>query len=170
MGSEPHFSKSNIGSQDPVVQNLGINSLRQSLTIIGSDNGLAPGWHQTIIWSNAGILLIEPLGTTFSEIVIEIQTISLKKIHLKMSCAKCCAFRLGLNVLTLIMTLCIYKTVIKRNWQNTYHEKNSPPWFKYTVIMPYHTVHTYQDNTAKYLWPIGRWIQTRWDTPDNTAH
>ena len=25
------------------------------LTIIGSDNGLSPEWHQTIIWTNAGI-------------------------------------------------------------------------------------------------------------------
>ena len=33
--------------------------------IIGSDNGLAPGWRQAIIWTNAGILLNEPLGTNF---------------------------------------------------------------------------------------------------------
>ena len=39
------------------------------------------------------------LGTNFSEILIEIQTFSLKKIRLKMSSAKCCSFRLGLNVL-----------------------------------------------------------------------
>ena len=70
------------------------------LTIIGSDNGLSPERRQAIIWTNAGILLIGPLGTNFSEIVIEIQTFSLKKIRLKMSSAKCCSFRLGLNVLT----------------------------------------------------------------------
>ena len=33
------------------------------LTIIGSDNGLSPGRRQAIIWTNAGILLIEPLRT-----------------------------------------------------------------------------------------------------------
>ena len=38
------------------------------LTIIGSDNGLWPGWRQAIIWHNAGVLLIEPLGTNFIEI------------------------------------------------------------------------------------------------------
>ena len=38
------------------------------LTIIGSDNGLSPGRHQAIIWTTAGILLIGPLGTQFSEI------------------------------------------------------------------------------------------------------
>ena len=47
------------------------------LTIIGSDNGLSPGRRQAIIWTNAGILLIRPLGTNFSEISIEIQTFSL---------------------------------------------------------------------------------------------
>ena len=70
------------------------------LTIIGSDNGLSPERRQAIIWTNAGILLIGPLETNFSEILIEIQTFSLKKIHLKMSSAKCCSFHLGLNVLS----------------------------------------------------------------------
>ena len=55
------------------------------LTIIGSDNGLSPGRHQAIIWTNAEILLIRPLGTNFSEILIEIYAFSFKKIHLKMS-------------------------------------------------------------------------------------
>ena len=68
------------------------------LTIIGSDNGLSPERRQAIIWTNAGILLIGHLGTNFSEILVEIQTFSLKKIRLKMSSAKCCSFRLGLNV------------------------------------------------------------------------
>ena len=52
------------------------------LTIIGSDNGLSPGRRQTIIWTNAGILLIRPQGTNFNEILIEIHTFSFKKIHL----------------------------------------------------------------------------------------
>ena len=72
------------------------------LTIIGSDNGLSPERRQTIIWTNAGILLIGPLGTNFSEILIEILTFSLKKIRLKMLSVKCCSFRLGLNVLRCI--------------------------------------------------------------------
>ena len=49
------------------------------LTIIGSDNGLAPVRQQAIIWTNAGILLIGPLGTNVSEILIEIHAFSLKK-------------------------------------------------------------------------------------------
>ena len=43
-----------------------------NLTSIGSENGLSPSQRQAIIWTNAGILLIEPLGTNFSEILIEI--------------------------------------------------------------------------------------------------
>ena len=56
-----------------------------NLTIIGSDNGLLPGRRQAIIWPNAGILLIGPLGTNFSENLIEILTFSLTKMCLKMS-------------------------------------------------------------------------------------
>ena len=68
------------------------------LTIIGSDNGLFPGRRQAIIWSNVGKLLIGPLGTNFSESLIEIYTFSLKKMHLKMSSGKRPPFCLGLNV------------------------------------------------------------------------
>ena len=71
-----------------------------NLTIIGPDNGLSPGRRQAIIWTNAGILLIGPWGTNFSEILIGIQAFSFKEMHLKMSSAKWCQFCLGLNVLT----------------------------------------------------------------------
>ena len=54
-----------------------VNSLRPTvhicinkLTIIGSDDGLSPARHQAIIWTNAGISLIRPLVTNFSEILI----------------------------------------------------------------------------------------------------
>ena len=70
-----------------------------NLTIIGSDNGLSPGRRQAIIWTNAGILLIGPLGTNFSEISIEILIFSFKKMRLKVSSAKWRPFCLGLNVL-----------------------------------------------------------------------
>ena len=42
------------------------------LTIIGSDNGLSPGRRQAIIWTNAEILLIGPLVTNFSEILLKL--------------------------------------------------------------------------------------------------
>ena len=69
------------------------------LTIIASDNGLSPGRRQAIIWTSAGILLNGPLGTNFSEILIDFIAFSSKKMRLKVSSAKwrpCC---LGLNVL-----------------------------------------------------------------------
>ena len=43
------------------------------LTIIGSDNGLSPDQRQAIIWTIAEILIIRPLGTKFSEVLIGIQ-------------------------------------------------------------------------------------------------
>ena len=58
-------------------------------TIIGSDIDLLPGQHLAIIWTNAGILLIQTSGTNFSKIVIEIHLSSFKKMHLEMSSVKC---------------------------------------------------------------------------------
>ena len=83
------------------------NSLRPSdayicvgnLTTIGSENGLSPGRRQAIIWTNAEILLIGPLGTNFSEIQIGIQAFSYKKMNLNMSSEKWRPFCLGPNVL-----------------------------------------------------------------------
>ena len=71
------------------------------LTTIGSDNGLSPGRRQAIIRTNAGIVLIGPLRTNSSEILIEIYIFSFKKMHLKLSSAKRRPFCLGLNVLIL---------------------------------------------------------------------
>ena len=39
-----------------------------NITIDGPNNGLSPCRRQAIIWTNAGILLIEPLAANFSEI------------------------------------------------------------------------------------------------------
>ena len=69
------------------------------VTSIGSDDGLSPGRRQAIIWTNAGMLLIGPLGTNFSEISIKILAFSFAKIRLKVSSAKRRPFCLGLNVL-----------------------------------------------------------------------
>ena len=75
------------------------------LTSIASDNGLSPGQRQAIIWTNAGILLIGPLGTNFSEILSEIHTFSFKKMRLKMS-GKWRPFCLCLNVLSISILCC----------------------------------------------------------------
>ena len=69
-----------------------------NLTTICSDNGLLLGQRQAIIWTNAGIFLIGPLGTNFNEILIEIHIFSFKKIHFKMPSGKWQPFCLSLNV------------------------------------------------------------------------
>ena len=53
------------------------------LNIIGSDNGSSPDRRQAIIRSNAGIVSIGPLGTNFSEILIEIHNFHSRKCMLK---------------------------------------------------------------------------------------
>ena len=75
----------------------------QKLPLDGTlDNGLSPGRRLAIIWANAGVLLIGPLGTNFSEISVEIYTFSFKKMHwiLKMSSGKWRPFCFGLIVLS----------------------------------------------------------------------
>ena len=92
------------------------------LTIFGSDNGLSPGRHQAIIWANVGKLLIGPLRTNLSEILIGIQAFSFRKMHFKMSSAKWRPFCRGINVL--IQVLNINEMVQKRRYSlrsfNTY--------------------------------------------------
>ena len=67
--------------------------------VIGADDSLSPCQRQSIIWTNAGILLIGPLGTNFSEILIKIYTFSFKKMHFKMVSGKLPPPCLSLNVL-----------------------------------------------------------------------
>ena len=83
-----------------------------NLTVINLDNGLSHEQCQTIIWTNAGMLLTWNLGTNFSEILIEIYTFSFKRMHLKMSCAKCQPFCLVLIALK-------WNWIIQANWVNT---------------------------------------------------
>ena len=100
------------------------------LIIIGSDNGLLPGRHKAIIWTNAGILLIGPIGRNFNEILIKIHIFSFKKIHLKMSCQPQCVKHLRVSWITqgqshnwpscsdLTLKNRVKKTIINHN--NTY--------------------------------------------------
>ena len=69
------------------------------LTVIGSDNGLSPDRWQAIIWTNAGLLLIGPMGIKSSEFLIAIKAFLFKKMRLKMPSAKRRPFCLELNVL-----------------------------------------------------------------------
>ena len=78
------------------------------LTTIASDNGLSPGRRQAIIWTNDGILLIWPLGTNFSEILIEIHSFSFKKMNLKMSSGKMAAILSRPQCVKLVMNERLY--------------------------------------------------------------
>ena len=49
------------------------------LTIIGLDDSISTGRCQAIIWINAGVLLIGPLGTNFYEIWTEIHNLHSRK-------------------------------------------------------------------------------------------
>ena len=74
------------------------------LTIIGSDNGLtgAKPLSEPML---EYCYLIGPLGTNFSEILIEILTFSFKKMRLKVLSVKRQPFCLGLNVLRSLSVL-----------------------------------------------------------------
>ena len=73
------------------------------LNITGSDNALSPGRCPAIIWTNAGILFIGPLGTKFSEILIEIYTFPFKKNVLENVVCEMASICLGLNMLILVV-------------------------------------------------------------------
>ena len=99
IGSDNGIELTIIGSDNGIELTIIGSDNGIELTIIGSDNGLSPTRRQSIIWTNAGILLIWPLGTDFGAILIEIHICSFKEMHFKMSSAKCWPFCLDLNVL-----------------------------------------------------------------------
>ena len=83
---------------------------------LGSRQILSKLRRQAIIWTNAGILLIGPIGINFSGILFEIITFSVKKMCLKVSFAKWRPFCLCVNVLSgLHMTLLIHDDIMTWN-------------------------------------------------------
>ena len=62
------------------------------LTSISSDYGVSPGRRQAIIRTNAGILLIRPLETNFSEFLVEILIFSFKNLFESVVCEKAAIF------------------------------------------------------------------------------
>ena len=69
------------------------------ITNIGSDNGLSPGRRQAIIWTNVGILLIQTLGTNFSEI--------LREIHITWQLCCCGMCKICSNIINVIVKYAI---------------------------------------------------------------
>ena len=99
------------------VTHICISRCISKLTTIGSDNGLLPDRLQAIIWTNAGILLIRPLGTNFSEIIVEILTFSFTKMGLKVSSAKWQPFWPGIDELNELQRLAV-------DWQQWYQNSS----------------------------------------------
>ena len=106
-----------------------------NLPIIGSNNALSPGRRQAIIWTNAGISLIRTLGTNFSQFLNAIHALSFKRMHLKMSSAKWCLFRLGLNELRNKKLLYIIKLLTQYGIINSITLKclNPGPWAQFNI-------------------------------------
>ena len=61
---------------------------------------MTPGQRQAIIWTNAEVFLIGPLGTIFIEILIKIHIFSFKKYIYNVASEMAAVLCLGLNVLT----------------------------------------------------------------------
>ena len=132
------------------------------LTIIGSDNALSPVQRQAIIWTNAGILSIGPLGTNFSDILIKIDTFSFTKMHLKIMSGKWRPFCLSLNVLR-IMSNKSYKSTIlitKANKAKRKHEQFNRRWYGHklqlnltdpAIILPHVTEHGIQSRKPFFI-------------------
>ena len=97
-------------------------------TIIGSDNGLSPGRRQAIIWTNAGIFSIEPLGTNFNETLIKIFTFSSKKTYLKMPSGKWWPSCLGLNELIQLTHSSLVRYPCTREMGHHYFWLLLPTW------------------------------------------
>ena len=126
--SEPHLSAINelirllLNNSKLTLWGRVTHICVSKIIIIGSENGLSPGRRQAIIWTNAGILLIEPLGTNFSEILTEVHTFSFKKMHLEMLSAKWRLFGLGFN--ELIWSLLEKNGSVMRRFDCTYEVVN----------------------------------------------
>ena len=96
---------------------------------IGSDNGLSPIRRQAIIWTSAGLLSIGPLGTSFSQIRIQIQNFSFTNVHLQISSAKWRPFCPGGDE-AIVDCLCASEAILKDMgkiiWYQTTWKHNKP--------------------------------------------
>ena len=100
---------------------------------------------QVIIWTNAEMLLLWPLGTKLNEILIEMHTFSLKKMYLRRSPAKWRPFCLGLNVLTIVtldtysLLHALYSVIFLQNQTGVFHQVQIY-WTSWTWWMIYCTI------------------------------
>ena len=126
--------------------------------IIGSDNGLSPVRRQNIIWTNAGILLTGPWETNFSELLIGIQTLSFKKLHLNMSSAKWRLFCLGHNILRRMANCGAHISFSELKGQI----QEKPNINKYCGMLQYNTNSklSHKNFLKMFLWTLCKWIDS----------
>ena len=87
-------------------------------------NGLSPLRPQAITWTNADLILIELLGTNFSEIKIKIRHFSFMKMPWKMTFAKCRQFCLGLYVFSSTRGTKFYNSAFGHDQEDSRHSRN----------------------------------------------
>ena len=97
---------------------------------------LSPERRQAIIWTNAEILLIGPLGTNFSEIFIGIYTFSFMKMHLKMSSGKWQPFCPALNVSTQKRSHLVFRL------DHPSVDEEGPLFLKGLILLPAWIIHS----------------------------
>ena len=115
-----------VGNLGPILTHWGrvTHICVRKLTLIGSDNGVSPGRHQAIIWTNAGILLIGPLGTNFSENLIGIQTFSFNS----RKCPWKCRLRNGVHFVS--ASMCWYNNCVFKYTVSLYRNMIGSPIVK----------------------------------------
>ena len=125
-----------VNSSPPSATYMSVNEVS-----IGSDNGLSPFRRQAIIWTSAGLLLIGPLGTNFSEISIKVQNFLFTKMHLKMSSAKVAAILSwgrwvnNHEVWTLISCLMSSMWDIKRRESHWWCRNGDPDGWPFSLLL-----------------------------------
>ena len=123
-----HFCACSVLTHLPLVPHICV----VNWVSIGSDKGVSPVRRQPIIWTNAGSLLIGPLGKNFNETLIKIQ----KKMFLKNACE---------NI------ICEMATILSRGrWVNTTTCINHISYV--SMKMGYSILHNYIVS-----WPNSKW-------------
>ena len=125
---------------------------------IGSDNSLSLIRCHAIIETNAELLLIEPLGTKFIEILMKIQNFSFTKMHLKILFAKWRPFCLGGDQLPepQMSKLLIHSSSDRIGAKSQWHQPKEPNIWK--IILPRIGI---QNVNSYYVY---RWLRQRSST------
>ena len=128
------------------------------LTINGSDNGLWPSRRQPIIETNAGILLIRPLGTQFSEISFETSYNFIQENAVDNVCEMSAIF-LGLSVLKCSPTAnSVGPTLAQRGYCRLHV---GPTWAQRALLSGFSI--SVAQTFCQVLWSFGIYVMSTWN-------